>query len=289
MSNNNISNIETICYKNENDNDNSHYSETLFQNNNMGIIITRHVYNVKTNCYWNLSVQTIRKYYPSIPIVIIDDNSNLDYVKEFNNYTNIKIIHSEFKGRGELLPYLYLLKYRFFNNALIMHDSVFIHRRINFDNIIKKGTKVLPLWYFYPDKENLTNRIKIASSLNNFWLLKNDLELTDTLMFQIDKWYGCFGVQCFINLNFLFHIESKYRITNLINSIKCRSDRQCLERIMGCIFSKEFNVKGKYGSGNSLLGNIMTYQRFGYSFEEYIHDLKHNNIKKPVVKVWTGR
>jgi hypothetical protein len=294
---NNI-NTETICDTNTNNNDTNNndidnvsdnYSETLFKNKHMGFIITRHVYDVKTNYYWNFSVQSIRKHYPLMPIVIIDDNSNLNYVKEFNKYNNIKIINSEFKGRGELLPYLYLLKYRFFKNAVIMHDSVFIHKRINFDNIIKKGIKVLPLWYFHPDKENLIDRIKIASSLNNFLLLKNDLELTDSLMFQMTKWYGCFGVQCFINLNFLFHIENKYKISNLINSITCRSDRQCLERIMGCIFSKEFQIKGKNGFRKSLLGNIMTYQRFGYSFEEYINDLKLNKIKKPVVKVWTGR
>ena len=170
-----------------------------------------------------------------------------------------------------------------------MHDSVFIHKRINFDNIINKGIKVLPLWYFYPDKENLIGRLHIASSLKNFGVLKNDLELSDNLMFQMDKWYGCFGAQCFINLGFLFYIENKYKISNLIHLVKNRSDRQCLERIMGCIFSKEFKVRGKKGIRKSLLGNIMTYQRFGYSFEEYISDLRRNNINKPVVKVWTGR
>lgn len=258
-------------------------------NSMMGFIITRHVYDAKTNNYWNLAIQSIRKYYPLEPIVIIDDNSNMIFVKEFDIYNNVIIINSEFKGRGELLPYVYLLKYRFFNNALIIHDSVFINTYINFDNIIQKGIKVLPLWYFNPDKENLIDRIQIAKSLNNFWLLKDKLELSNHLLFKMNKWYGCFGVQCFINLDFLFYIENKFKISNLIHVVKCRSDRQCLERIMGCIFSTEFNVKEKNGIRKSLLGNIMEYQRFGYSFEDYMNDIKHNTNTKPVIKVWTGR
>ena len=265
------------------------YSENLFRKQKMGFIITRHVRDKKTNLYWNFAVQSIRKFYPHLPIVIIDDNSNYSFIKEFKKYSNVKIIASEFKGRGELLPYVYLLKYRFFDNALIMHDSVFIHRPINFYNVINKGIKVLPIWYFYPDKENMDNRLRIASNLANYVYLKQDLELSSVLMFDKNKWHGCFGVQSFINTNFLLYIEQKYRITNLIKVVRCRSDRQSLERIMGCIFSKEFKVKDKNGIRKSLLGNIMKYQTFGYSLENYIGDLKTKNINKSFIKVWTGR
>ena len=113
---------------------NDAYSETLFKSQKMGFIISRHVRDVTTNYYWNFAVQSIRKHYPHLQIVIIDDNSDYNFVKQFTEYTNVKIINSEFNGRGELLPYIYLLKYRFFENALIMHDSVFIHKPINFNN-----------------------------------------------------------------------------------------------------------------------------------------------------------
>jgi hypothetical protein len=269
---------------------NDAYSETLFKTHKMGFIITRHVRDIQTNYYWNFAVQSIRKFYTHFPIVIIDDNSDYNFVRQFSEYHNVRIIASEFKGRGELLPYVYLLKHRFFDNALIMHDSVFIHKPINFLKVIKKGIKVLPIWYFNPDKENLEGRLRIASALNNSFLLKDDLQLTSVLMFgQQHKWYGCFGVQSFINTQFLSYIEQKYKITNLIGVITCRSDRQCLERIMGCIFSKEFKVKDKHGIRKSLLGDIMKYQQFGYSLENYISDLKTNNIKKSFIKVWTGR
>jgi len=130
-----------------------------------GFIITRHVNSEKTNKYWNHSVKLLRILYPYVKIVIIDDNSDQQYIKSQFNYKNIQIIQSEFHGRGELLPYYYYIKNKFFDNAIIMHDSVFIHNRINFD--LLKNMKVLPLWFFYPDKENLNNTLNITNNLKN--------------------------------------------------------------------------------------------------------------------------
>uniref|UniRef100_A0A6C0LJT1 Uncharacterized protein n=1 Tax=viral metagenome TaxID=1070528 RepID=A0A6C0LJT1_9ZZZZ len=267
------------------------YTETLFASPKMGFIITRHVISRDTNIYWNFAVQSIRRYYKNLPIVVIDDNSNAEYVKGFNNYDNLRIIESPFKGRGELLPYIYLLSHQFFENALIMHDSVFIHRYINFSKLIRQNIKALPLWYFNADRENVQQRMQIASKLHNYHLLNSDLELSDSTIntFRQNTWQGWFGVQGFINLKFLIYIQHKYRITNLIPVIKTRPDRQCLERILGCIFSREFKVKDKRGIRKSLLGNIMRYQRWGYNLNNYIYDLKKNQITVPCVKIWTGR
>ena len=54
-----------------------------------------------------------------------------------------------------------------------MHDSVFIHNIINFD--LLKNMNVLPLWFFYPDKENLNNTLKITNNLKNSQLIKSKL------------------------------------------------------------------------------------------------------------------
>ena len=77
---------------------------------NFGFIITRHVNSSKTNKYWNRCVKLINIYYPSKPIIIIDDNSDDDFLKEDSRYENVTVIKSEFPGRGELLPYIYFLK-----------------------------------------------------------------------------------------------------------------------------------------------------------------------------------
>lgn len=252
---------------------------------NYGFIITRHVNSEKTNKYWNNNVKLLRSFYPRKLIVIIDDNSKQEYVKSDFDYKNIQIIQSEFPGRGELLPYYYFYKNKFFDNAIIIHDSIFIHKRINFEKLL--GMKVLPLWYFDSDSENLQNTQRIASSLSNNMEIQQRLALNENILgLRNLKWIGVFGVQSFINHSFLCQIQNKYNILNMIHSIKNRKDRCCLERIMGVIFSIEqpnlYVIK-------SLFGRIFNYQRWGYSYDEYINDVKNRRLPKLVVKVWTGR
>jgi hypothetical protein len=250
-----------------------------------GFIILRHVNSEKTNKYWNHNVQLIKKFYPFRKIIIIDDNSNYNYVKSDFEYKNIEVIQSEFLGRGELLPYYYYLKYKFFKNAVIIHDSVFFHRRINFEKL--NGIEVMPLWFFYPDTENVNNTKIIMRTLKNYQAIESKLSKDPIAMgMSYQKWIGCFGVQCYINLNFLEHIENKYSVTKLINVIRCRSDRCCLERIFGCIFSTESPTLYKH---KSLFGDIMKYQRWGYSYDEYMVNLKKGTVPGPIVKIWTGR
>jgi hypothetical protein len=252
--------------------------------NSFGFIVTRHVNSEKTNKYWNHCVKLLRTLYPFRKIIIIDDNSNYQYVKAEFNYKNVEIIKSEFPKRGELLPYYYFLKGKYFDNAVIIHDSVFFHKRINFEDFGK--INVLPLWFFNSDIENVENTQRIARKLKNYLALESKLK-KDTILLGLrsDKWYGCFGVQSYINLKFLEHIEQKYGITNLISAVNCRADRCCLERIFGCIFFTE----SKIANSKSLLGDIMKYQKWGYTYDEYMEHLKKGTIPRGIVKVWTGR
>jgi hypothetical protein len=250
-----------------------------------GFIIIRHVNSEITNKYWNHNVKLLRSLYPLRKIVIIDDNSNYDFVKSEFPYKNIQIIQSEFPGRGELLPYYYYLKHKFFTNAVIIHDSVFLHKRINFETL--KGLNVLPLWFFYSDTENIENTKRITAYLKNNMVIHNNIKKElNILGMRSNEWIGCFGVQSYINLSFLQRIEAKYDIVNLINAVTCRADRCCLERIFGVIFSIE---SPKLLLKKSLLGNIMTYQQWGYSFDQYMTDLKKGTIPRFTIKVWTGR
>jgi hypothetical protein len=253
--------------------------------NSYGFIITRHVNSENTNKYWNNCVKLLKTLYPFRSIVIIDDNSIQEFVKPEFEYKNVTIIHSEFKGRGELLPYYYYLKNKFFENAIIIHDSVFFHRRIEFD--LFKDVKVIPLWFFYADKENVDNTIKISSILSNSYELQNKIS-NNTMVLGLKhlKWYGCFGCQSYINHNFLLSIENKYHISNMIHIVHNRKDRCCLERIFGAIFFTEYQ---KIIHIKSLFGNIMKYQRWGYSYNDYQNDIQKGKIPKTVIKIWTGR
>jgi hypothetical protein len=253
--------------------------------NSFGFIITRHVNSEKTNRYWNHCVKCLRSLYPAKKIIIIDDNSNYNFIKADFDYQNVEIIQSEFKSRGELLPYYYFIKNKFFENAVILHDSVFFHKRVNFEHFL--GINVIPLWFFYPDKENINNTLRIASKLYNSHPIKQKITLNDGLLgLQHTKWYGCFGVQSFINHDFLLYLENKYKIINLITVVNCRADRCSLERIFGCIF---FTENSKIHSRKSVFGDIMKYYKWGYSYEQYENDFKNKKIPKEVVKVWTGR
>lgn len=255
-----------------------------------GFIITRHVNSEQTNKYWNQNVKLIRTYYPLTQIIIIDDNSNSIYVKADYDYKNIIIIQSEYPGRGELLPYIYFLKYKWFEKAVIIHDSTFIHSRINFE---KLKVPVLPLWHHNYDKENLPNLVRISSVLNNnvihnlLYKLNNDNFNFNFNIIQSNKYDLCFGVQSFITLSFLELLESKYGITKLINVIKNRTDRCGLERIMGLLFCLESPLLLHI---HSLFGDITTTPKsFNYSYNDYVNDLKKKRKHSLFVKVWTGR
>ena len=72
----------------------------------------------------------------------------------------------------------------------------------------------------------------------------------------------------------------------MLSAVKCRDDRCSLERILGCIF---FTENKKILNKKSIFGDIMKYQKWGYSYDTYRKDFKNNKIPKVVVKVWTGR
>lgn len=255
-----------------------------------GFIITRHVNSLGTNKYWNQCVKLIRTYYPFKQIIIIDDNSNQAFVSADCEYKNIQIIQSEYPKRGELLPYIYFLRYKWFENAVIIHDSVFIHKRIPFEIFT---CPVLPLWHYDYDKENLGNLLRICGKLKNNLFLKQKLNSGSSSDISIlgmknnDKFDLCFGVQSYINLHFLEMLENKYNITNLTSVINNRPDRCGLERIMGLLFCQE-NPKLK--NKRSLFGNIIHhYQSFSYNYDQYLQDFNNKMAREPFVKVWTGR
>lgn len=251
-----------------------------------GFIITRNVNSEKTNKYWNKCVRCIKTFYPLKKIIIIDDNSDYSFIKADLEYTNIEIIQSEFPGRGELLPYYYYFKNYFFDNAVIIHDSIFFHKRINFERLI--GYNILPLWHFPSDKENISNTLLISNKLKNSNEIQQKLTLNDNILgLNYQKWYGCFGVQSFINYNFLKNIEKKYNLFNLLSIVKNRKDRCSLERIFGAIFFTE--ESNKLTKIKSIFGDINTHQKWKYTFDDYENDIKEKKIAKPIVKVFTGR
>jgi len=244
-----------------------------------GFIITRHVNSEKTNCYWNQNIKLLRTHYPQCKLVIIDDNSNQSFIKAEFDYINLEVINSEYPGRGELLPYIYYLKYKWFDNAVIIHDSVFFHKTIDFTNI---KTNAISLWMFYNNDSEIYNILRISNSLNHSHVIKSHI-----LKWSKNNWVSCFGSQSYINHTFLVNLNNKYKLTNLINVITNRSDRCALERIMGILFYIETRTN------KTLLGCInnshIEANNYTYSFDKYMHSFHSGELPTPIIKVWTGR
>ena len=226
-----------------------------------GFIILRHVNSNITNEYWIHCYKCIREYYPENKILIIDDNSEYSKITNIELYETI-IIQSEYPGRGELLPYYYYLHNKLFDSAIIIHDSVFINKKID---LSVNNYKIL--WDFDHGSDKISNETKMIDKFNN-------LELKQ---FYENKslWKGCFGSMSIITHDYLVFINNKYDISKLLDCVKTRQDRKSFERVIACLLQIHSNNK-------SLFGDIHKYCKFGT-----------NNFKKksnlPFIKVWTFR
>jgi hypothetical protein len=229
----------------------------------VGFIILRHVNNELTNKYWIKCVNCIRQYYPENNILIIDDNSNYEYITEEILYKTI-IINSEYPKRGELLPYYYYLHNKLFDIAVIIHDSVIVNTYIDMSVETYKF-----LWEFEHNFDQIEDETRM---INVF----NDLELNN---FYENKnlWKGCFGCMTIITHDYLTYVNNKYDIKKLLDYVLNRYNRCSFERVIACLLQKE-------GKKETLLGNITEYCRWGLKFDD-VDECKN----LPLIKYWSGR
>lgn len=239
----------------------------------LGFIMTRHVNSEKTNNYWNESYKCIRRIYPNIMIMIVDDNSNRDYVMAQHYLTNCIIIQSEYPNCGELLAYYYFHKIKPFDIAIIIHDSTFIQ-----SSFLEHVDTIKFLWTFKHNYNNHNDELKLINHLKADKI--DELKYTHS---NQTLWSGCFGLQSIITLKFLELLESEYNIFNLVAIIDNRKERCNTERIFAVLCH---NLNKKLIKSNSIFGNIHKYIKWGYSYDEYISD--SNNTRK-IIKIWTGR
>lgn len=229
----------------------------------IGFILLRHVNSPQTNTYWIRCYTSIRKFYPDNPILIIDDNSNQSFLTNENLY-NTTVIRSEFPGRGELLPYYYYLQHKLFDIAVILHDSVFIQKKMDFT-----VEKYRILWTFEHRWDQIDDETRMIQLFHD----------SDLYKFYTKKqlWKGCFGGMSIITHDYLMYIQSKYDISKLLDVVLTRYNRCSFERVIACMLQKECLTK-------SLLGDIHAYCPWGIS----IHKC-HTYAHLPLLKVWTGR
>lgn len=235
----------------------------------LGCIITRHVRSHETNSYWIKCCTCIRNIYPDMPIVIIDDGSNPEYLTPVT-FSDCEVIQSEFIGRGELLPYYYLVTRKLFAKAMILHDSVFIQAPVDFASV----RNVRFLWDFPMQDGQLFDETADLMSRHLQWIMPHHQYTT--------AYRGCFGVQSIISYDFLRALVQTYPLFSLLESVNTRRLRMALERIFAicCYDSTQVDPP--------LCGDILQ-QPFpwGYTFSEYCRESTYSTCT--LVKVWTGR
>ena len=243
----------------------------------LGFIIIRHVNNKMTDYYWKECYKCIRTFYDN-PIMIIDDSSNREFLNENIFLKNCTVIYdTEHKGAAELLPYYYFLKLKPFETAVVIHDSVFLQSKIDFE--LDNDENIRFLWSF----NHCFNHCEVFDSVRNLaeYLLYSD-ELINIYPYP-HLWFGSSGVMSVIRWSFLERLDEKHKIfSKLLPQIKTRENRQSLERLFGLV--AHFNDKN---IKPALFGNFHDYySRYDISFFDY---LTQDFSQYPIMKVLTGR
>jgi hypothetical protein len=150
----------------------------------------------------------------------------------------------------------------------------------------------------------VNSEIRVVSSIisntnlavtSAFTITANNEELLD-LYKDKKNWAGCFGVMSFIYYNALEEIQEKYNFLNLLEIVKTRDDRMCVERIFAVI-SYKINYKLFHNPKPSLFGDIHRDYLSNWNFD-YIKYLKifylSDTVCEPynnyyAMKVWSGR
>lgn len=230
----------------------------------LGFFILRHVTDEKTGKLWKHCYNCIRKFYMYNNIIIIDDNSNYDYIdiEDENKLMNTFIIKSDFHKRGELLFYHYYLRNKLFDTAVFLHDSVFLNNFFDF-----KCNEYKFLW-------NIGHALDVPDNELRLLSVYNDPELIEFYN-KRELWDGAFGTMMIVKHSFLRRVNEKYDLSKLLEFVSTKDDRKACERVIPCIFQKEAPME-------TLLGGIHDYCQCG--------DSDTTNYKHlPIIKVWTDR
>ncbi|NBV31706.1 MAG: hypothetical protein EBR93_04130 [Bacteroidetes bacterium] len=238
-----------------------------------GFIMSRHVRCPGTNQYWIEACRCIREFHPEDLIIIIDDNSNQEFVTE-NNVYNCIVIQSEFPGSGELLPYYYFYKTRLLDKACMIHDSIFIKKAIDPENV----HNVQFLWSFSVHLDDLVAK----DMFNRFLSCDEETRACLNDRFENQQFKGCFGMMSIVSYAFIDSLVNKYDIFCILPHARGRHGRMALERLFGILCFHET-------SPTALFGDIFDHPSpFLLNWNGYQSSLQ-NNYDYPAYKIWSGR
>ncbi len=240
-------------------------------------VILTHIRDAADDDMFHRCYDSIREFYPTVPVVAIDDNSS--YPMSLNENDDFTVVQSEYPGAGEILPYYYFLKYRWASKMIFLHDSMRVIRPFTAEEL-KDPVKFH--WYFETHAwDAFYPAIDLLSKLNH----ASDLIHFNT---QHHLWYGCFGVASTVDLDALQQVEDKYNMTEILaQNVYCRNQRCALERIYALIMFKEGYLKPESCAN---FGEIFSHpSAYTHIPEEGINAIKNSDYPHAIVKTWRGR
>lgn len=290
----------------------------MSKNTSFGFILTRCMRDEESAVYWIECVYCIRRWYPSVPIVVIDDGSLPEYlarpttpVQTWMKDVRIETV-PDFPGRGELLPYYYLYHQskkhsETWEYAITMHDSLFLQAPIpikpasvdtlcplfDFDHHWDEDRETTALLSHLPDPDHRKTLLRIYRAKHT--------------------WKGIFGMMSVVRRAFLVALQDKYDLFALMPHIRDRDDRCRTERILAVAIRAFSEAHRITPSQSSVYGNIheYTYRRgmywcFSWTDYQYLVSVEASRMTTqssktgattsttgnraiPVIKVWSGR
>ncbi len=222
-------------------------------------------------------VNSIRKFYPIINIILINDSSHeYKIANEFTEDEFIHVIESYNKGSADQQVFKILLKTELFDKAVFIQDSMLLNKRLeNIDNIDIKF-----IWHFTnhrvhwdvikePNTEfNIENNIKTHTDLVRYCILRDYGDNKDFSAFALDrlinkdKWCGSIGSCCILDKESLIKMNDKVKFVDKFIDYNTNRLRRVNESIFPLIchyiFEKNFedSYDDLYYDGRKHGGNV---------------------------------
>jgi len=252
-----------------------------------GFIMTRCVRTSTHNELWRENYRCLRRHFPTAPILIIDDYSDLTLVDQNFAMTDAAILYSDLPpGKGEILPYYYFYHRRPFRKAVMLNDGMLLQRREPLRSAIQETSDFKYLWHFDGFRENeLEEQLYLISAL------KPEVQgrLRD-LRVDLRNWTGCFSSASIMTWDFLDRIHRSYGLLNMVPVIQTRAHRMGLERLMGLITADAVGLGLRSKEALSVFGSILGHRKTGsYNWQNYVQDKAGGSIAEPMIKIWNGR
>ena len=255
-------------------------------------IITRHVNSEQSNELWQENIRCIRRWYPTDPILIIDDHSNPAFLSSLdtnNHNANIQIIASEFTpGSGEMLAYYYYHRLKLADTAILLHDSFWIQTPIPNLEKIRENSYFTTKFLLSFDRfhENFQQETDYLRQLKNpeplvWWYHQTELCR-----------YGCQGIQTIISHRFLLEMQEKHHILDLLPLVKTRVDRMCMERVFAAVamyLSPDLLDRNQVSIYGDFFRDYL--QKYEYTTYEYFlaNREKIEQDGRAFIKIFSGR